>query len=903
MDLKRLILSKIAIRGFTKKVKSADNSKWSKRPDPPLRHNRVLVFDTETTIDEYQNLKIGYFQIFQEGPLQHHGLMYDPLMLNKKETEIVKSYAENNHIPLYIIEEFIDDVFYPEVYCLGTLCAGFNLAFDISRLAYRSGNSRGTKNAGGFTLYLSKNPLNPPIIIKRLGQANSFKFTSTKQNCKEDYFAGHFLDIQTLAKVLLRLEHPSLKETCKTLNTQHRKIEDIEHGRVSEQYLDYLIRDVESTSEVYFLLIEQLNSYQIDVPVTKIYSDASLGKYLLKQFGIRPFFECQPGFPPSLIGRIMTAYYGGRTECMIRKTPVKVTVLDFTSMYPSISSLLGLERFITADSIDIQDATQEIRTLLTQVTHVLLQNPNNWRDFVVLVKIQPEGDILPVRKDYKGDKTSFNVGINPLSSEKPLWYSLLDVIAATLSTGKPPKVIEATRFIPKGFQPNIKSANILGSTLDPRKEDLTQFLVEERQKIKRKLKGINPDDPEYARLSSRELALKILVNAMSYGIFIELNPDDKKSEVEIFGLENFSTDENRYERPGQYFHPLLAVMITSGSRLFLAMAEAKLRELGACHAYMDTDSIFAPSEYANELTEYFQPLSPYGDNVPLLKIEPDKKNVWFYGISSKRYALYHFENGEIKLVDYKLHGLGHLTNPFHNSRDDWHKEIWIDILKLHYGIITELDLELKYANFFAISKMSITTSSILHRFKRLNEGKAWKYQIKPFNFFLVGFQTVKENEKIVKPIAPYSKDPQSIVYQKFIDYNTGEVKCGSQYFKILSRTFMEYVDHPEYKYEGKSGLLKRKDVHADEIIHIGKEANNIDEQPLKKTDAQIFRDKQIICERILTIHQCEAEKAGVDRKTFQRIKERIRKNIRINLKTKAIRRLIDSMFPYLNIRT
>ena len=32
----------------------------------------------------------------------------------------------------------------------------------------------------------------------------------------------------------------------------------------------------------------------------------------------------------------MTAYYGGRVEVRIRKTPVKVTYLDFTSVYPII---------------------------------------------------------------------------------------------------------------------------------------------------------------------------------------------------------------------------------------------------------------------------------------------------------------------------------------------------------------------------------------------------------------------------------------------------------------------------------------------------------------------------------------------------------------------------------------
>jgi hypothetical protein len=37
--------------------------------------------------------------------------------------------------------------------------------------------------------------------------------------------------------------------------------------------------------------------------------------------------------------------------------------------------------------------------------------------------------------------------------------------------------------------------------------------------------------------------------------------------------------------------------------------------------------------------------------------------------------------------------------------------------------------------------------------------------------------------------------------------------------------------------------LKRKEVHSDGVIHIGKEANNIDEQTLKKTDAQIEINK------------------------------------------------------------
>lgn len=83
------------------------------------------------------------------------------------------------------------------------------------------------------------------------------------------------------------------------------------------------------------------------------------------------------------------------------------------------------------------------------------------------------------------------------------------------------------------------------------------------------------------------------------------------------------TGENRFEEPDKYFHPLLGTMITSGARLFLTMAEAKLKELGAIHAYMDTDSVFVPPEKSQEIMDFFQPLNPYNLDIQLLK--PEKK--------------------------------------------------------------------------------------------------------------------------------------------------------------------------------------------------------------------------------------------------------------------------------------
>jgi len=82
-------------------------------------------------------------------------------------------------------------------------------------------------------------------------------------------------------------------------------------------------------------------------------------------------------------------------------------------------------------------------------------------------------------------------------------------------------------------------------------------------------------------------------------------------------------------------------------------------------------------------------------------------------------------------------------------------------------------------------------------------------------------------------------------------------------------------------------------VHVSEIVHIGKEANNIEDEPLEGGNVQVFSNKEKERLRIVDMRQCDAEKARVDRKTFQRIKERIRKKGWINLKTNAVRRLVN----------
>jgi hypothetical protein len=167
--------------------------------------------------------------------------------------------------------------------------------------------------------------------------------------------------------------------------------------------------------------------------------------------------------------------------------------------------------------------------------------------------------------------------------------------------------------------------------------------------------------------------------------------------------------------------------------------------------------------------------------------------------------------------------------------------------------------------------------------------------VKPFNFYNLGFQMREDNGKMIKPLAPFSKDPQKIVHEPFIDYETGLIKQGSRFFKPLSKTILQYVDHPEYKFEGNVGLLIRKLINVDGVLIIGKEANKIEDQPLFVTDAQVFRDKQSIIQKILAIRQCDAERMGIGRSALKFIKDGIRGGKEINLKTPALNRLIRAM--------
>ena len=112
-----------------------------------------------------------------------------------------------------------------------------------------------------------------------------------------------------------------------------------------------------------------------------------------------------------------------------------------------------------------------------------------------MVQVRPKNNLFPVRAKYPGGDT-LNIGLNYLSADEPQWFTLADVLASKVLTGRTPEVIRALRFKPKGQQKGLKPIDIAGQTINPATDDFYQRLIIHRNAIKAKLETASaPTNP------------------------------------------------------------------------------------------------------------------------------------------------------------------------------------------------------------------------------------------------------------------------------------------------------------------------------------------------------------------------------------------------------------------------
>jgi hypothetical protein len=558
--------------------------------------------------------------------------------------------------------------------------------------------------------------------------------------------------------------------------------------------------------------------------------------------------------------------------------------------------LMNLWKLLTCKRVEIvEDDPNNLAAVLDD--GALLERcfrPASWREFLGLVQLEANETILPVRSRYDSAGPVWQIGVNPLTCTRQLWYSIPDVISAILPTGRAPRILRVIRLVPAGVSSSLRPTLLRGTVpVDPRTQDFFRIVTEERMRRK--------TDTEAEATQGDRVGpfLKVLGNAGSYGIYAQMDrrelPGSRRDAVRVYGLEGpFETKVSAPEEPGEFSFPPMAASITGGARLMLALLERMVTDAGSTFAFCDTDSMAVVAtengdlvpcpggshrlpdgreaiqalswEQLEDLRERFTALNPYDQQVirgSILKLEPEnfdpktgrRRQLWCFAISAKRYALYNRGRAGTPILRKWLeHGLGHLLNPADPDNGDrnWIRQIW-------EGIVTEDVLGKRYPwpDWLirpAVGRITVSSPSLLRLFRHLNQDQQYPDQIKPSNFLLTVFVNSFGHPSGTNPerfqlVAPSTPDPSQWLKLGWIDRYSGKTfrvrirgdsgNDGVARVKTYADVIADYRMHPESKSLGPDsqpcsrqtlGLLRRRPVNASEVRYIGKESNRLDDR-------------------------------------------------------------------------
>ena len=854
---------------------AGDDSKWPEH---------ALVFDTETRITADQSLTFGVYRCCALGHddyiVTEEGIFYAD-DLPTKDRKVLQTHMRTAvsdvasfppRFPLYSRSEFMKRVFWPAIKYKGALVVGFNLPFDLARLALDW--SRGEKDEWSLTMSQysdgAENRNYPRVTIQPIDSKKAFIKLAKPWKPKEwkDEGTAHFVDLRTLAWALFNQSF-SLRTLCKELNTEHQKLDHEPTGEVTPDEIEYARQDGRCTVDALNELKREFDLHPIGLKPHDAYSPASVAKSYLDQMGIiRPAEKFAA--PDEILGIAMQSYYGGRSETRIRCAEVPVVPVDFTSEYPTCCALLGLFDVLTAESVSFDDDTENVRRLLKRTALKHSFKPAAWERYRFFALVKPDNDILPVRTVY--NEVTQNIGNNHLTSETPIWFAGPDLIASVIRTGKVPYIVRAIRMVPHGKQAGMRSVNLRGMVeIDPYHDDLFRKIIEQRKLHK-------SDEALY-------YWLKILANSI-YGFFVESNPEiqNKNVPVKVFsGNKHFPDDSDVIENPGPWFFPPLASLITSGGRLLLAMTEACVKEKRGTYLFCDTDSLAIVASKTGgplripgskgvrilswaevqAIVDKFAAINPYdrkivkGSILNLVDanyVDSDSKKpqrqLHGYSIAAKRYALYvRIGQNDIKIIDPKAHGIGFLYPP-KDSPKDWKEDVpqWIYEM-WDYIVRGALNLKRKTPSWLNIPQMMRLTITTYNVLEMLGE---WEIA-RPYNFLLLpmvdptfGYAFYRRANEKVLLVAPFSSKQDRWFNIKCVNIHNGKkyrmVDCTREknppynvvFPSQFARLMIEYQEHPEAKSLAPDGspceaetrgLLRRAHITAGEFRYVGKETD------------------------------------------------------------------------------
>jgi hypothetical protein len=299
----------VAVRAWTTTASAKTSAKLKRGGYVDLGPSDwTLTIDTETTVDMAQSVRVGTYQIRYRDRRREAGIFYEPEALTNQERETLVGYAAKHGFKSMTLPQFIRDVFLGYAWKRRGLVIGFNLPFDLSRIAiaHSPARPRGTDHSmqGGFSFALTADKGDPRIQIKKIGPRAAFiRFATPKGRHPEARnrekggtvanHRGYFVDVATLTAALLS-KKPNLATLADLLGTATRKIDWPDHDTaITPHYLEYAMNDVQVHWECFVALRDRYDRMQLPKPIYQIYSEASIGKAHLEAMNITPWRKVQ----------------------------------------------------------------------------------------------------------------------------------------------------------------------------------------------------------------------------------------------------------------------------------------------------------------------------------------------------------------------------------------------------------------------------------------------------------------------------------------------------------------------------------------------------------------------------------------------------------------------------------
>jgi hypothetical protein len=777
--------------------------------------------------------------------------------------------------------EFIEEYFWRTLLHAQGMVVCFNAPFDLSRLAIDCREAR--KKDEGWSLVMSldtdpgtglirENPFRPRVKIIPIDSKSAIiKLTGVGIKSKKSaerikpYTRGRFLDLKTLGWGI-RNESFRLNSACEHFGVEG-KLDHEPTGIISVEEIDYCRQDVRATNALLNAMRADFDLHPIDLKPDEVISPASIAKAYLRQMGIIP-----PGekfhIPDCVHGIAMQAYYGGQSECRIRHVEMPIVLTDLMSEYPTANVLLGLWKMLTAEHLRVDEATAEIQQMLANFTPENIFNKEYWPQLCFFGLVQPSGDIFPVRTTYNGHNT--NIGVNPIASDKPIWYAGPDIIASMLRTGRVPKILRAIRVIPEGQQKGMKSVRLRGQIeIDPTKQDQDFFrsIIEARAAVK--------NDLTLSKKERNALAyfLKILANSGSYGLFVQVTPKTvlkgERERLNVFSGDNaFETTSEVVEKPGPWYFPIFGSLITAAGRLMLALIEHSVNKRGGSYLFCDTDSmaivaskngglVACPGgkadrgeavnalswEQVSEIQTEIDQIKPYDKSLvrdPLLKIEDVnfkdgvRREIFGHSTAAKRYVIY--SRTDDVIVSAKAHGLGFLHAPKHGFNEDvgapvWVIEGWLWILRKLRG---ENPPRPAWFDLPAMMRCTITTREVLRALQAAQATVPYPRRAsKPYNFVMVpllddldGYPADVVDRERFRLIRPFESDPSRWFDDCYVNVHDPNLSnATARKYRLgkpdrrlpseaLPKTYGDFIERYPWQRESKSNGPDGEPSHA-----------------------------------------------------------------------------------------